>query len=165
MRAVQAQQQLKALPSLVDVSVADGARITVCGDVHGQFFDLLNIFELNGMPSEKNPYLFNGELAGDPYQGAGRPLAVLCMWLCVDCKMATYKVDTGALHVQGLAVQLACNSASQLPPSSQPDQHIALHLHILFKDWAHSPRLSPPLQAILWIGGPTARRSSSRCLL
>lgn len=29
-------------------------------DVHGQFYDLLNIFELNGLPSEENPYLFNG---------------------------------------------------------------------------------------------------------
>lgn len=26
-----------------------------------QFYDLLNIFELNGLPSEENPYLFNGD--------------------------------------------------------------------------------------------------------
>jgi hypothetical protein len=32
----------------------------VCGDVHGQYYDLLNIFELNGMPSADNPFLFNG---------------------------------------------------------------------------------------------------------
>ena len=37
---------------------------TVCGDVHGQYYDLLNIWEINGMPSETNPYIFNGECIG-----------------------------------------------------------------------------------------------------
>ena len=35
--------------------------MTVCGDVHGQYFDLLNIFDINGLPSQENPYLFNGK--------------------------------------------------------------------------------------------------------
>jgi len=49
------------LPSLVDVDVPEGAHITVCGDTHGQFYDLLRIFELNGLPSSENPYVFNGD--------------------------------------------------------------------------------------------------------
>ncbi len=51
----------RSLPTLVDVDVPAGQHITVCGDVHGQYYDLLNIFKLNGLPSETNPYLFNGD--------------------------------------------------------------------------------------------------------
>mmetsp|Transcript_4624 Transcript_4624/g.10153 ORF Transcript_4624/g.10153 Transcript_4624/m.10153 type:complete len:495 (+) Transcript_4624:75-1559(+) len=52
---------LKAEKTVVDVPVPAGEHITVCGDVHGQFYDLLNIFDLNGKPSTSNPYLFNGD--------------------------------------------------------------------------------------------------------
>eukprot|EP00977_Amphora_coffeiformis_P013573 scaffold3586_cov164-Amphora_coffeaeformis.AAC.24 len=36
-------------------------RLTVCGDTHGQFYDVLHIFEQNGLPHRTNPYLFNGD--------------------------------------------------------------------------------------------------------
>jgi serine/threonine-protein phosphatase 5 len=52
---------LKALPTLVDVEVPNGKEITVCGDTHGQYYDVLNIFSINGYPSADNPYLFNGD--------------------------------------------------------------------------------------------------------
>jgi serine/threonine-protein phosphatase 5 len=42
---------LKAEKSVVDVPIPAGEHITVCGDVHGQYYDLINIFELNGKPS------------------------------------------------------------------------------------------------------------------
>lgn len=35
--------------------------INVCGDTHGQFYDLCNIFAQAGMPSPSNPFLFNGD--------------------------------------------------------------------------------------------------------
>jgi len=49
------------LPSLIDITIPQNEQLTVCGDIHGQFYDLLNIFQLNGLPSESNPYLFNGD--------------------------------------------------------------------------------------------------------
>ena len=55
------KELLEKLPSLVDVNISEESKFTVCGDIHGQFYDLLNIFELNGLPSQDNPYLFNGD--------------------------------------------------------------------------------------------------------
>lgn len=52
---------LRTQPSLVDISVPDDAKFTICGDIHGQFYDLMNIFTINGLPSTDNPYLFNGD--------------------------------------------------------------------------------------------------------
>ncbi|KAK7598121.1 hypothetical protein V9T40_006356 [Parthenolecanium corni] len=58
---IDAKEYFKKQPSLVDITVPDDERFTVCGDIHGQYFDLHNIFELNGLPSPENPYLFNGD--------------------------------------------------------------------------------------------------------
>lgn len=52
---------LRQQPSLIDVKIPDTGKFTVCGDIHGQFYDLMNIFDRNGLPSEENPYLFNGD--------------------------------------------------------------------------------------------------------
>ena len=48
-------------PTMVEMEVEKGHQLTVCGDTHGQFFDLLEIFRLNGFPSESHYYLFNGD--------------------------------------------------------------------------------------------------------
>jgi serine/threonine-protein phosphatase 5 len=59
-------QQHYGQPSLIRLPLAptaDRRVISVCGDTHGQFYDLLNIFSDNvgGYPSKENPFIFNGD--------------------------------------------------------------------------------------------------------
>lgn len=57
-----AKKVMDTLPNVVELPVSAGDKITVCGDVHGQYYDLANsIFKQNGLPSKDNPYLFNGD--------------------------------------------------------------------------------------------------------
>ncbi|BFU22090.1 serine/threonine protein phosphatase, putative [Entamoeba histolytica HM-1:IMSS-B] len=47
---------------LVKVTIEPNEHITVVGDLHGQFYDLCNLFQQNGLPSATNKYIFNGDL-------------------------------------------------------------------------------------------------------
>eukprot|EP01041_Mallomonas_annulata_P002385 gene2385-4629_t len=50
------------LPTLINITIPSNGHVTVCGDIHGQFYDLINIFHLGGLPSLTNIYIFNGDL-------------------------------------------------------------------------------------------------------
>lgn len=47
--------------TMVEMDIPENVQLTVCGDTHGQYFDLMELFRLNGAPSEKHYYLFNGD--------------------------------------------------------------------------------------------------------
>jgi len=68
---ISAKHYFETMPSLLTVPIpligpdendpTVAPHLTVCGDTHGQYYDVLNIFALNGYPSKNNPYLFNGD--------------------------------------------------------------------------------------------------------
>ena len=57
------------------------APLHICGDIHGQFYDLLNIFKNMGYPGEYN-YLFLGNYVDFGKQS----LEVICLLLCFKIK-------------------------------------------------------------------------------
>eukprot|EP01059_Diplonema_ambulator_P025740 TRINITY_DN4283_c0_g1_i1.p1 TRINITY_DN4283_c0_g1~~TRINITY_DN4283_c0_g1_i1.p1 ORF type:complete len:514 (+),score=147.03 TRINITY_DN4283_c0_g1_i1:99-1544(+) len=58
---VKGRNVFATFPNAVPVNIPEDVQINVCGDVHGQFYDLLHLFKLGGDPSPTNWYLFNGD--------------------------------------------------------------------------------------------------------
>ena len=53
---------LKAEPNVVRIAPPSaGRKVVVVGDLHGSLADLLTIFDMNGLPSPNNVFIFNGD--------------------------------------------------------------------------------------------------------
>lgn len=69
---------LSSQPSIVEIE----SPLYVCGDIHGQYVDLIRIFSTLGFPSKKNRYLFLGD-----YVDRGKnSLETICLLLCYKIK-------------------------------------------------------------------------------
>jgi len=52
---------LRKESTVQDVTIPAGKALTVVGDLHGQYWDFLNLLKLAGRPSADTPFIFNGD--------------------------------------------------------------------------------------------------------
>lgn len=67
---------------MVELNIPEDARMNICGDIHGQLYDLIKIFKLQGPPSASNFYLFNGDIVDKG------PHSIECLLLLFLYKLA-----------------------------------------------------------------------------
>ncbi|KAK6012672.1 Ser/Thr phosphatase family protein [Ostertagia ostertagi] len=77
--------------------------LVVCGDIHGQYSDLLRIFDKNGFPPETN-YLFLGD-----YVDRGRQnIETICLMFC-------YRIKSGSCYAHTQSSKLGPDTFNWMP--------------------------------------------------
>jgi serine/threonine-protein phosphatase 5 len=80
-------------PNLDRISLQQNDTVTIVGDIHGKYYNLLRIFEMNGYPSPSNPYLFNGDMVDRGLFGIETILTLLLFQL--SCGMDCLRLNRG----------------------------------------------------------------------
>jgi len=52
---------LRSENTMGKVSIPSGQHLTIVGDIHGQYWDFMNMLSLTGKPSPESPFIFNGD--------------------------------------------------------------------------------------------------------
>ena len=83
---VKGREVLVGQPVLLELE----APIKICGDIHGQYFDLLRLFEYGGFPPQAN-YLF----LGDYIDRGKQSLETICLLLSYKIKYENFFILRG----------------------------------------------------------------------
>ena len=77
------RDQLSKYSSVVNLRLPPRSILNVCGDTHGQYFDLLSILspDVGDWPSPQNAYLFNGDFVDRGLYSIEVVLSLLCLKL------------------------------------------------------------------------------------